>query len=101
MLGQFGKIVVIPALMGPFSAHWLVLPTNAWRSMLANHFRTGSISEPVAKAFDGKYPCPLCHASSEGKIQEQRKEFTSQAIRLKLRLFAGHFFLLTPLPSPL
>ena len=85
-------------------AHWALLQTVAWTTMLADNLRTHSLSESVARTFDGKYPCPLCKAIAAGKKSEKKSEFTLQTQKLEFPpakqnpvLFAPSQFELLPL----
>ena len=64
-------------------AHWALLQTVAWTTMLADNLRTHSLSESVARTFDGKYPCPICKAIAAGKKSEKKNEFTLQTQKLE------------------
>ena len=43
--------------------------------MVVDYSREGSVSEALAKTFDGKHPCPLCKAIAAGKKAEKKSEF--------------------------
>jgi hypothetical protein len=100
---RFGKIFVAIALVAMIGAHWAVLQTVAWTTMLADNLRTHSLSESVDRTFDGKYPCPICKAIAAGKKSEKKNEFTSQMQKLEFPpvkenpvLFAPSDFRLLP-----
>lgn len=85
------------------SAHWALLQTVAWTTMLANNLQSCSIHDAVVKTFDGNHPCPLCKAIAAAKKSEQKKEFTAQLQKLefppakeKLVLIAPTRFQLLP-----
>lgn len=85
-------------------AHWALLQTVAWTTMLADNLRTHSLSESVERTFDGKYPCPICKAIAAGKKSEKKNVFTVQAQELEFPpvkenpvLFAPANFQLLPL----
>ncbi|HXR04717.1 MAG TPA: hypothetical protein VN836_08430 [Verrucomicrobiae bacterium] len=75
---RFGKMFVVLALIVSTGAHWVLLQSVAWTTMLANNLRTHSLSESVARTFDGKYPCPICKAIAAAKKSEKKNEFTAQ-----------------------
>jgi hypothetical protein len=68
-LSKFCLIVLLVTITG---TNWALLQTVAWTSMLANNLRTRSLTESVARTFDGRYPCPLCRAIAEGKKSEKK-----------------------------
>jgi hypothetical protein len=80
---RFGKIFVVVALIAATGAHWAVLQSVAWTTMLANNLCTHSLSESVARTFDGKYPCPICKAIAAAKKSEKKNEFTLQTQKLE------------------
>ena len=80
---RLGKIFVMVALIVSIGAHWALLQSVAWTTMLADNLRTHSFSESVARTFDGKYPCPICKAIAAAKKSEKKNEFTLQIQELK------------------
>jgi hypothetical protein len=80
---RFGKIFVVVALIAATGAHWAVLQSVAWTTMLANNLCTHSLSESVARTFDGKFPCPICKAIASAKKSEKKSEFTLQTQKLE------------------
>ena len=83
MFVRFGKIFVVVALIAATGAPWAVLQSVAWTTMLANNLCTHSLSESVARTFDGKYPCPICKAIAAAKKSEKKNEFTLQTQKLE------------------
>ena len=83
VLVRVGKIFVIVALVVTTGGHWAVLQSVAWTTMLADNLSTHSLSESVARTFDGKYPCPICKAIAAGKKSEKKSEFTLQTQKLE------------------
>jgi len=101
---RFGKIFVILALVASTGAHWAALQSVAWTAMLADNLRAHSLSESVARTFDGKYPCPICKAIAAAKKSEKKNEFTLQTQKLEFPpanknplLFAPSNFRLLPM----
>ena len=78
MFARFGKIFVMVALIMSIGAHWALLQSVAWTTMLADNLRTHPLAESVARTFDGKYPCPICQAIAAAKKSEKKNEFTLQ-----------------------
>ena len=83
MFVRFGKIFVVLALAATLGLHWALLQTVAWTTMLADNLRTHSLSESVARTFDGKYPCPICRAIAAAKQSQKKSEFTLQMQKLE------------------
>ncbi|HZQ47808.1 MAG TPA: hypothetical protein VFC07_12390, partial [Verrucomicrobiae bacterium] len=77
------KIFVVVALVAMLGAHWMLLQTVAWTTMLADNLHSSSFHDAVAKTFDGKHPCRLCKAVAAGKKSEQKSEFTPQVQKLE------------------
>jgi len=80
---RLGKYFVVVSLAAMLGAHWALLQTVAWTTMLADNLRTHSLSESVARTFDGKYPCPICKAIAAAKKSEKKNEFTLQTQKLE------------------
>ncbi len=72
---RVGKILVVISLAVTVGAHWALLQTVAWTTMLADNLCTHTLSESVARTFDGKYPCPICKAIAAAKKSERKTEF--------------------------
>src|SRR5271170_4219100 len=96
-------IFLVSSLVATLGAHWAVLQTVAWTTMLADNLCTHSLSESVTRTFDGNYPCPICKAIAAGKKSEKKNEFTLQAQKLEFppvkenpTLFAPSDFQLLP-----
>ena len=64
--------------------------------MLADNLRTHSLSESVARTFDGKYPCPICKAIAAGRQSEKKSEFTAQTQKLEFPPAKENFVLIAP-----
>jgi hypothetical protein len=105
---RLGKIFVVISLVTMLGAHWALLQTAAWTMMLANNLATHSLSESLARTFDGKYPCPICKAIAAAKKSQKKSEFTLQTKKLEfppakenIVLFAPSDFQLLPMPASL
>jgi hypothetical protein len=86
---KIGHVFLVVALMAAIGGHWAVLQTVAWTNMLAENLRTTSMTVAVEKTFDGKHPCSLCRAITQGKKSEKKTEFPLQL--LKMEFVSGHF----------
>jgi hypothetical protein len=93
---RFGKILVVIALAATLGAHWVVLQTVAWTTMLADNLHSASLPEAFVKTFDGKHPCCLCKAIAAGKKSEKKGEFTLQMQKLEFPPVKANLVLLAP-----
>ena len=101
MCVRFGKIFVAVALATMLGAHWTLLQTITWTTMLADNLRTHSLSESVARTFDGKYPCPICKAIASAKKSEKKSESTAQIQKLEFPPAKENPVLIAPPNFPL
>ncbi len=74
MLLRFSKFLLVLTLMVSIGAHWAVLQSVAWTTMMAANLSTESFHDAVRNTFDGQHPCPLCKAIKSGKTSEQKSE---------------------------
>src|SRR5262245_52811445 len=72
---RIGHLLVLFALLTAIGAHWVVLQSVAWTTMLADNLRTASFPVAVERTFDGKHPCSLCKQIAKGKQTEKKAEF--------------------------
>src|SRR5271170_8520217 len=77
-------------------AHWALLQTVVWTTMLADNLCTHSVKEAVTETFDGKHPCCLCKAITAGKKSEKKNEFTAQTQKLEFPPTQENFTLIAP-----
>lgn len=96
MFVRFGKWFVIVALIATTGAHWAALQSVAWTTMLADNLRSHSLSESVARTFDGKYPCPICRAIAAARQAEKKSEFTAQTQKLEFPPVKANFVPIAP-----
>jgi hypothetical protein len=96
VLVRFGKIFVIVALIATTGLHWVALQSVAWTTMLANNLCTHSLSESMARTFDGQYPCPICRAIAAARQSEKKSEFTAQVQKLEFPPVRENFVLIAP-----
>jgi len=96
MLVRFGKMFVIVTLVATTGAHWALLQTVAWTTMLADNLCTQSVTEAVAQTFDGDHPCPLCKAIAAGKKSENKTEISTSPQKLEFPPLAEKTSLIAP-----
>src|ERR1700733_4417161 len=87
---------VVLALVATLGAHWVLLQTVAWTTMLANNLYTHSVKEAVTETFDGNHPCPLCKAIAAGKQSEKKTDFSFQSQKLEFPPAKENFVLIAP-----
>jgi hypothetical protein len=72
VLGRFGKLSVIFALICSIGVHWLILQTVAWAGMVVSYSLESNVLEGVSKTFDGKHACRLCRVIQAGESGESK-----------------------------
>ena len=98
MLLKLGKVCVVFALVATISAHWALLQTVAWTTMLASNLQSRSLHDAVTMTFDGEHPCPLCKAIAAGKKSEQKDQLALEKQRLEFPLVQESLVLTAPSP---
>lgn len=72
-LRHCGTWAALLAILFASGGHWVVLQTVAFGSMVVRYSQEAPLREALAKTFDGKHPCPLCHAIQRGRQQEEKQ----------------------------
>jgi hypothetical protein len=93
---RLGKIFLVLALVAMLGAHWALLQTVAWTTMLADNLCTQSLKEAVTETFDGSHPCPICKAIAAGKQSEKKTDFSFQTQKLEFPPLKENFDLIAP-----
>jgi hypothetical protein len=93
---RLGKVLVVFALVTTLGAHWALLQTVAWTTMLASNLQSGSIHDAMAKTFDGQHPCCLCKAIAAAKKSQQKDEFIVDKQKLEFPPILGKLVLMAP-----
>jgi hypothetical protein len=83
VLARLRNVLLIFTLLAATGAHWGVLQSVAWTTMLAQNLRADGFTEAVTRTFDGQHPCPLCKAIAAGKRSEKKAEFTLPLVRFE------------------
>ena len=68
------RFLVIVALCCAIGLHWCALQSIAWTTMVLEYSKDAPFKEALAKTFDGRHPCSLCHAVQTGKKSEQKSD---------------------------
>jgi len=96
MFVRIGKICLVLTLTTILGAHWALLQTVAWTTMLADNLQSSSFHDAVTKTFDGQHPCCLCKAIAAGKQSEKKTEFNLQTQKLEFPPAKQNFVLIAP-----
>jgi hypothetical protein len=90
---KLGHVLLIAAMLATTGAHWFVLQSVAWTTMLADNLRNSSLSDAVHCTFDGKHPCCLCKKIAREKSREKKSEFQFSLKRFDFsHTLAGYVF---------
>jgi hypothetical protein len=84
MFRFLGRVVTILALCLAIGLHWLAVQSVAWTSMIVEYSQKTSLPEALAKTFDGKHPCSLCHVVRKGQGSEKKSDFQSVTLKIDL-----------------
>ena len=82
MLLRLGKVLVVFALVATISAHWALLQTVAWTTMLAGNLHSCSLHDAMTRTFDGDHPCALCKTIAAAKKSQQKDQITFEQQKL-------------------
>jgi hypothetical protein len=82
VFSRIGHLLLILAFLGATGAHWAVLQSVAWASMLADNARVAPLSAAFEKTFDGKHPCALCKKIAEGRQSEKKSDVQTELKKL-------------------
>jgi hypothetical protein len=104
--------VVVLALCLSIGAHWVVLQSVAWGTMVAQYAQHVPLSQAVAQTFDGDHPCNLCKRISAAQHSEKKSDKRTVTVKpdlicatrriiLRPRSVDFHFARLTISASPL
>ena len=91
-----GHVLVLLAFLSAIGAHWFVLQSVAWTTMLAENLRTASLPRAVERTFDGKHPCALCKKISKSKQHEKKTEFRVEPNKFEFSYAPVTFLFLPP-----
>ncbi len=84
VLSFLGRAVTIMALCLSIGLHWVAVQSVAWTTMIVEYCQKTSLPEAIAKTFDGKHPCSLCHAVQKGRSSEKKSDFQSVTLKIDL-----------------
>jgi hypothetical protein len=93
---RLGKVLVVFTLAVTLSAHWALLQTVAWATMLANNLQSCSIRDAMTRTFDGQHPCGLCKAIAAAKKSEQKNQIGFDKTKFEFPPVQGNLVLIAP-----
>jgi hypothetical protein len=83
VLKRLSKLVMVASLVCLVGGHWALLQSVAWTGMVIRYSQDGTVTEAVAKTFDGHHPCGLCKEIARGKKSEKKAEYGVKLGKLK------------------
>jgi hypothetical protein len=94
---RLARILTLIALLQICGGHWGVLQTVAWTKMVAGYLQEqSSLPEALEKTFNGRNPCSLCKAVSEGRSEEKQQDSPKTVLKFEAILQAANCL---PLPA--
>lgn len=93
---RISNVLLILALIAATGAHWAVLQSVAWTTMLASNLQHTSFAGAVERTFDGRHPCCLCKQIAAGKRSEKKSEFPFEIKKLEFVKAAGQIAFAAP-----
>ena len=66
-------LVVLGAFIFSCGGQWAVLQGVAWANMIREYSEMVPLSQAVQMTFSGQYPCAICKAIAEKKVQDNAK----------------------------
>jgi hypothetical protein len=96
VLKRLGHALTVFALLAAIGAHWVVLQSAAWTTMLAENLRSNSLPQAVERTFDGRHPCVLCKTIAKGKQSDKKSEFSPQLRKFEFSLTPTAFIFSLP-----
>ena len=96
MFVRIGKICLVLSLVAMLGAHWALLQTVAWTTMLADNLCTHSVAKAMTETFDGQHPCCLCKAIAAGKQSEKKADYSFQLQKLEFPPMKESFVVIAP-----
>lgn len=85
------RLLLVIALCVSLGTHWFALQSFAWARMLLQNSRQYSLTDAVARTFDGDHPCNLCKTVQHSKKQsdQQQKETATKKMDLRAVIAAS------------
>ena len=90
------KAAVVLALASSIGFHWAIFQSLAWVGMVVTYSQETTITEALAKTFDGQHPCALCKQIAKGKRSENKSDMPVQGKKLEFSFVAANFVFCQP-----
>lgn len=98
ILRHFAIIVMALALFMAIGGPLALLQGVAWVGMVHDFSKTGTLSEAVAKTFDGHHLCPLCQKLVKARAAEEKTPVTMKVDK-KAEVFIAGSSASVPVPG--
>jgi hypothetical protein len=90
-------VVTLTFVLG---AHWAILQSVAWVTMVAGYSQTAPFKQAIVQTFDGNHPCPICKFVAKGKKSEQKQDTQKLLAKLDFFLVSSRLRIYPPAPDP-
>lgn len=67
------KVLIACCALYLSGAHWVMMQTVAWTTMVVERSGEMGLPEAVESTFSGEKPCGMCKAIAHGKEEEQKQ----------------------------
>jgi hypothetical protein len=74
VFSRLPKILMAAALVGSIGLHWAFFQSVAWVGMVITYSQEGTLTEAIAKTFDGKHPCSLCNHIAQAQKSQKKSD---------------------------
>ncbi|HEY2573401.1 MAG TPA: hypothetical protein VGH65_05000 [Verrucomicrobiaceae bacterium] len=81
---SLGRWLLVIALSLSIGLQWAVVQSAAWVGMFVNYSKEATISQSLARTFDGKHPCKLCEVAQRGESNQDRQNTSNSPVKLNL-----------------
>jgi hypothetical protein len=75
------RTVVVFAVAVSIGAHWIVLQSVAWGTMIVQCSQQVPLRQAIAQTFDGDHPCGLCKRISAAQHSEKKNGAQPLAVK--------------------
>jgi hypothetical protein len=62
------------ALVSSIGLHWAFFQSVAWVGMVITYSQEGTLTQALAKTFDGKHPCSLCNQIAQAQKSQKKSD---------------------------
>ena len=78
---RVARIAVTLGLCCTIGGHWFVLQSVAWGAMIVKYSQRTSLTEAVAKTFDGDHPCGICKGIRKAQDSEKKRDLQPASVK--------------------